>query len=362
MSQLAKTKERHAGVELLRILAMLMVLTLHFLIKGKYSSSSNFFVNLESWLLVCFSVVAVNCYVLISGYFMCDKSFKLKRITNTYAQMWFYSVVAFLVAVALGFYEFSYGNLLKSVLPFVFENYWFVSVYIILMIFSPLLNSAIKNMDKKKMKLVLFLLVGVFCVINTIVKPLMPIDDSAGYGIVWFIVLYLTASYIHKFYTPKGKSLKFFLLYLLTVVLNFGWHFVFATKGAVWWDSMVRDYNNILVYAGAVLLFLAFLNINIKKKTPKRIICFVAPLTFAVYLIHESPYVFPQLWKTINEATWCVDNGLFIFFAIGTVVAIFICCCIVEFVRQLAFKYLGINRAINFLSDKVESVIRNKIK
>lgn len=83
MKTKGKKIDRLYGIELLRIISMLMVLSLHFLIKGNYNKSENVYVNSESWVLICFSVVAVNCYVLISGYFMCEKSFKLSRIINT---------------------------------------------------------------------------------------------------------------------------------------------------------------------------------------------------------------------------------------------------------------------------------------
>lgn len=52
--------ERHCGIELLRIIAMLMVFNLPFFIKGQYSKSENAVINFESWIVVCMSVVAIN--------------------------------------------------------------------------------------------------------------------------------------------------------------------------------------------------------------------------------------------------------------------------------------------------------------
>lgn len=356
-----KTESRSYGIELLRILSMLMVLSLHFLIKGDYNKSENIIVNSESWILICFSVVAVNCYVLISGYFMCEKSFKLSRITNTYTQTLFYSVATFIVMIAIGVNEFSFGAFARSVTPIIFNNYWFVTAYILLLFVSPLLNSAINNMSKSKMKLVLFTLVGILCVINNIVKPINPIDNSGGYGLIWFIVLYMTAAYIKKYYAENGKWHKYLLFYVIFVFLNTGIHFICSDKGEVWSSYMVRDYNNFLVYASAVCLFLTFLNFRIKGNIAQKIIGFISPLTFAVYLIHESPFVADFLWNKINVRVWCVNNLLFFLFAIGTVLLLFLLCCSIEFVRSRVFKLLRIDIAITKLSDLAEDKIRKKV-
>ncbi len=359
--EINKKSSRHTGIELLRIISMLMVLSLHFFMKGNYNSSETEIVNVESWFVICLSIVAVNCYVLISGYFLSTKPFQLRRITNTYVQVWFYSVVIFICFVVFGVVDFSIGGTANAIMPFVFENYWFVNVYILLLLISPLLNSAINSMDKRKFKLVLVVLVTLFCIINTIIKPLNPFDKTKGFGLVWFIVLYVTAAYIRRFYKPSGKSLKFFLLYLVTAILNFFWHYLFINSSEFYWNTMVVDYNNILVYFGAVFLFLTFININFKNLYIRKIILLLSPLTFAVYLIHENPLLSELLWNTINLESYCVNNFAFIFFAFGIILLIFICCCLIEFLRQKIFKLLHINEALNNISGKVEIFVRNKV-
>lgn len=351
-------KGRHVGIELLRILSMMFVVNLHFMIKGQYSKTSDNFVNIESWIIICFSIVAVNSYVLITGYFMTDKSFKLSRVTNTYIQVFFYSVLTFVIVSLLGIQSFSFGQAFTAVTPFIHNSYWFANSYLLLLLFTPLLNTAIQHLEKPKFQLILLVLVFTYSVFNNAVKLINPIDKTAGYGVLWFIVLYLTAGYLKKYYSPSGKPLKYFLLYLLTVLINFVFHSIFGGLGEVWNNGMVRDYNNILVYFGAVFIFLAFLNVNIKRNLLRKIILFFSPLTFAVYLIHESPFISGWLWQTININTWCVNDPLFIIFAFGTVICLFLVLSIVEFVRVLIFKYCKINNLITMFSNFIESKIR----
>lgn len=357
----SKVAERHCGIELLRIIAMLMVFNLHFFIKGQYSKSENIVINFESWIAICMSVVAVNCYVLISGYFMPNKSFKLSRFTATYSQVWFYSVATFIVMLTLHKISFSFGSLLTSVTPFIHYSYWFVTNYLLLILFSPLLNFAINNMNRQKFKMVLFALVGMYCVFNNAVKLINPFDTSGGYNIVWFIILYLSAAYVKYYYRPSYKPAKYFFAYFSTVALNLAFHSIFGRLGEVWDNGMVRDYNNILVYFGALFLFMAFLNLNIKNSVVKKVVLFISPLTFAVYLIHESPFISSFVWSVFNTSKWCVNSPLFIFFGFGTVLVLFLCCCFIEFLRKLIFKYLKIDFFIKKVSDCTENKVRGLI-
>lgn len=353
--------ERHSGIELLRIISMFFVLNLHFIIKGLYSESSNSIVKYESYIIVCFSVVAVNCYVLISGFFLSNRSFKLSRVTLLYSQVWFYSVVTFIIMIAFRALSFSYGIMLQSVFPFIFKNYWFVKEYILLLIFTPLLNSAINKLDKNKFKLVLGLLLSVYCVLNYLSKPLNPIDSSSGYGVIWFIVLYLSSAYLQRFYTIENKPLKYLIIYICSVCLNSIMSLFLWGKGEVWGNAMIRDYNNVLVYIGAVSLFLFFLNVQVKKPIIKKIVFFISPLTFAVYLIHESPFVSEWLWGVINANTWCTNNWLFIIQAFGTVFGIFCFCCAIEFIRSRLFVLFRINYIIVKVSNFIELKLRDLV-
>ena len=354
-----KNKERLIGIELLRIISMIFVLLLHFLLLGGYLQSNNIYVNIESWFAYVFSLVAVNCYVLITGYFMCDKSFKLSRITLVYSQVWFYSICIFVFTVLLGIVELTKSNFANAILPFVFKHYWFVLNYVLLLLVSPILNSATRDMNKNKHKCVLFVLISIFSFLNYCIKPLNPvIDGSGGFGLGWFIILYLSSAYIKKYPNRFRKKLKWTVLYISFSIFTFVIHLFTYGKGKVWEQSMVRDYNNTLIYLAAVSLFVVFLNIRLKTKLLKRIILFISPLTLAVYLIHESPFISGWLWSTINVNTWCINNALFIFQAIGTVICIFIICCFIELIRSMAFKVLRINYAIVKASDFFETKIR----
>ena len=84
VEECVKKKERMANLELLRCIAMMMVIVLHFLGKGgllaELTNPSLGATGTVAWLLESFAIVAVNVYMLISGYFLCTSSFKLSRL------------------------------------------------------------------------------------------------------------------------------------------------------------------------------------------------------------------------------------------------------------------------------------------
>ena len=89
-----KGKARQANIELLRIIAMIMVVALHYLVKGgaAVSLADNFAaINIVLWLIKAICIVAVNVYVLISGYFLLEAKWKISRLVNLWIQVIFSS-------------------------------------------------------------------------------------------------------------------------------------------------------------------------------------------------------------------------------------------------------------------------------
>mgnify|MGYP003300139632 CR=1 FL=1 len=77
--------KRKNGIELLRIISMLMIIVLHMLGHGGILSSvaptqSKYYF---CWSLEGFCYIAVNCFVLITGYFMSSSKLKIEKIIYT---------------------------------------------------------------------------------------------------------------------------------------------------------------------------------------------------------------------------------------------------------------------------------------
>lgn len=100
--------------------------------------------------IICFLLPAVNCFVLISGYFLCTAEFKLKKLVSLWIQTIFYTVGIYLLMCL--FHDqtaFSFTQFIKRCLAITMKHYWYVTAYVLLYIVFPFLNCAIRAMNKK---------------------------------------------------------------------------------------------------------------------------------------------------------------------------------------------------------------------
>ena len=130
---------RQANFELLRIIAMFMVVILH------WNTNSGLLLDVGSpvtgagvWSLVTESVciVAVNVYVLISGYFLSSCTFSFRRVAQVLVQTLFYTVLIPPVLALVGVLSWSEVlnpyHIWNSIFPVQSGHYWFVSAYVVL--------------------------------------------------------------------------------------------------------------------------------------------------------------------------------------------------------------------------------------
>ena len=323
-------KKRLSNIELLRIMSMLMIITLHLLsFSGLLETYKNFsFTSLLVWGLESLCFVAVNCYVLISGYFLIDSSFKFKKLFKIWIEVFFYSVIIYLSLLFTKTITFGYASLLKSFFPILLGNYWFISVYTILYILSPFLNKLVHALNKSQYLYLIILIFLIFSVWNTFIPAIDTINYGGSYSISWFICLYIIAGYLKRF--PFRKNIRnwlYLFIYLLCSIINVFAYFLIKKLNITFLrPDFLYNYYSITVLIAAVNLFLFFKGLNnVSNSSIQKLIAFFATSTFGIYLIHENPYVRPILWnffKFLNNQSFInillavitIPMTLFVFF------------------------------------------------
>lgn len=291
--------QRMASIELLRSIAMLMVITLHYLDKGgilQPLTQKQGLSGYGAWLLESFSIVAVNTYVLVSGYFLVQSGFKLRRLITLAAQVLFYTVTVPLVLMLFGAVppgDITVYELLFVAFPIQMNHYWFATAYILMYLLVPVLSAAVNNMPRVLLRNTILLLLLVFSVSKTVLPFVLAIDRQ-GYDVIWFICLFLIAAYIRLYGSGCiRESKKAILLYLAGCLLVFAsavcLTFVSGKVGKfAYFADHSFHYNNLFCLAGSVGLFLAFLYWKLPEGWLARAATRIAPYTFGVYLLHEN--------------------------------------------------------------------------
>lgn len=296
-------KKRQSSFELLRIIAMCMIITMHYMNKGmelpklsvEYTLGNSIY-----HLIYSFCLGAVNVYVLISGYFLCDSRWEPKKLIKLWIQILSYSILIALVASACGYIEITHMNLgiLQQVfLPIEYEHYWFATAYMMMYILVPVLVSAVNNLSQNQLKVVILVILVVFSGLKSVNPYLIP-WDRYGCDALWFMCLFLVAGYIKRYRTcllssmrasvvvyVAGSAMTFIIANVYAVLVRHTGRFEFSM-------DMVYSYNYVTVLLASVGLFGIFYNLSIKEDGEDnshliRLINKIGSCTFGVYLLHE---------------------------------------------------------------------------
>lgn len=363
-------KKRNGNLDLLRIIIMLMVVVHHAFNHGNIIVNTSLSSGAINWCLsrVIYDcvTVAVNCFVVISAYFLCTSSFKLKKWVSIWGQTLFYSVVIFFTVTigtnAFGGAAFSLKELVRSVLVFTSGRYWFVTAYLLMYAIFPFLNAAVRGMDKRKHLLCCCTLFILFSVLDDFAFFNDFSYIKSGYSFLFFCILYIFASYIrlyvpervkHQKYMLLGYAICIFIAFFTRVVVNIVSPYLIGNVLDV---GVFNSYNSCMMLLASLFLFQFFRGINIKRNKVNNFIGAVAPLTFAVYLIHENPMLRPILWKWFNFPAY-VKSPLLIPYVLFVAIAIFTMCCFIEYIRQHLFKLLHITDSVNRVCDKIQAKV-----
>ena len=357
--------ERMANLELLRCVAMMMVVVLHYLGKGDLlgdlTEGQLGSMGTAAWLLESFCIVAVNVYMFLSGYFLCMSQFKPSRLIQLWLQVWVYSVAFGLAGAAAGWLgdtAFDTHYLLTLVFPVTMEHYWFMTAYIFLYLLLPFVGVAMRKMTKQQLQLSLGLLFLVFCLWKSIL-PLRLETDAQGYDCLWYLCVFVAAAYLRRFgagfLEKRGRSLA---LYVGGCLLVFGGTMalrqVYLHTGSL--ERMLKmclEYNHVLPFAAAVGLFGIFYRIHLGGKAAaagRR----AAPHALGVYLLHENlglRYAWQKWFRSeflVSRYAAGGSQAAEVFGAVGslllwTVLAaagVFVCGILVDMVRKVIFDLL----------------------
>ena len=360
-------QSRNYGIDALRIISMLMVVLLHLLENGgilEASKSTNYWV---SWFFLISAYGAVNIYALISGYVGIYSKYRLSNLAVLWCRVAYYSILIAIICKCIYPNEIGIGSLLFSFFPILSYQYWYFSAYALLFLFIPILNEGLHRLSKKGLGILLLIIITATSVFYPVVTLIFGdvFGLKEGFSTLWLMIVYLIGGYIRKYgliQKIKTHRTRFFLIMyfafvLLTWLSKLCIQFVsIRIWGEIRYDELLISYPSITILGSAVCLLLAFEQINLRLSVTK-VISFISPLTFSVYLIHHNKLIRGRLW--FDKFTWIAELPAYqmIPLVIGLVVLFFMLCIIIDLLRHYLFRGIKLKERLNNL----ESSIRHKI-
>ena len=358
-----KAEERKSSLDIIRVTIMLMIVMGHAFVHGKIAENSAVFSvsYFASYTVLAFLYVHVNCFVLLSGYFLSQRNFSTAKVIGLWVQVFFWSVSLFFLAHFLQGTPIPLKELIKSLLPVTQQRYWFITTYLLMYFLLPMLNAAIHAMTRQQHQMILFLYMAVFIVAQNIVFW-RNFTSTSPYSPLFFCFLYLIGAYLRKY--PIEKKVPWFFIYIGCSLVTCGSRFLITwitlpKFGNAYGETLFWGYCSITNVIGSVALFMVFHNLKVDPNS--RIALWsrwLSPLTLGVYLIHDHTDVRGYLWETLSPNQF-IGSGYLLVVVLIEAVMIFAVCICMEWIRQRVFNIVGINAAVKKIGNRMDNYLLN---
>ena len=331
-------KMRSSNLEVFRIVSMLLIIAHHYVVNsGLMAADGPIHANLwstKSLFLLLFSAfgkTGINCFLLITGYFMCKSHITVKKFLKLFLEVEFYKIVIYFIFVISGYSQFDLASFIKVVLPFTSVGQNFTGCFLIFFLLLPFLNIIVSNMkEKQHIKLVL-LLFFVYVILGTLLG-----DKVIMNYVTWYIVLYFVASYVRIyskdiFNNTKLWGILAFGSVVASVLSVIAFTYLLDQYKIGYAHVLLVDSNKILAFATAISCFMFFKNVKIKDS---KFINTVAASCFGVLLIHANGDAMRRwLWNDLLSNVEMYDSKFLVVHACVSVVCIFIVCVCIDYLR-----------------------------
>ena len=332
----SQVKVRESGLELFRIITMILIVAHHYVVNSgivdylKISPTS--FKSLFFYCVGAFGKIGINCFVLITGYFMCRSKITLKKFLKLFLEVMFYKIIITIIFVIVNPSEWSIKSFIKTILPMTKLSDNFTGCYLVFFLFIPFLNVLINGLNEKTHGLLLALCLGAFSVF-----PNIPSFSATINYVMWFMIIYLIGAYISKYQQKLFSKQKLwiaisvlsFIFSILSVVATSILNEKLGTDKSVYY--FVADSNKVLAVITSVSAFIVFKNLKMKYcKT----INVIASATFGVLLIHaNSDAMRTWLWRDfLQNKTYVQTNQAYLHVMIS-VLLVYVVCTIIDLLR-----------------------------
>lgn len=327
---------RQSNFELLRLVAMFMVLMLH----------ANFFAlgepTLREWQrdgaevltrvgMESLAVVAVNVFVILSGWFGIRASWRGGL------QLLFSVAFLQLLCIAVGHFVFAQPAPLDEVAGALSPGggLWFVRSYLILYVLSPCLEGCLERWPIGRRRRMMLLLLLTCCAWGWWADVA---DFGKGYSALHFVVMYLLGRYLRlsrSGWTTRPAGVYAAAYLVLSVATAVAYVFPFV-QGETERLRPVFYYNCPLVVLSSVSFFLFFSRLEFRSPAVNRL----AASALSVYVVHQCFIVSPHFVSLCRSIHGGTDGIVTLAAMAAALAAVMAGCLTADRLRICAWKFV----------------------
>ncbi|MCH4853759.1 acyltransferase [Bifidobacterium pseudolongum] len=341
-------KPRNSSIELLRLLAMLMIVGCHYVWinrSGKWDIATTSF----SFKKVFFEFVYGGggwvgnfIFFVISVWFLADRKCTLRsdlrRIWIMEREVLFWSITLFLLCLALKHYGYYAGNdnmvimLTHSLLPLLTNLWWYPTSYAIFLLLLPFLNKGMKSLGRahhRNLTVILLVLWGLFAFVPHI-------DLNLYIGVFVFIYWYVLITYYRWYMNEITEGQSFVLIFtglIIELLYLVGGNVIYAVT-----HKMVSMQVYIFGKWTLPTMMVGFglFTLANRREFHSKIINTLAASSFGIYLIHFNKYIV-SIWEHYIPRATIYSSQYAIALGGAIVIGLFIACLLIDLIRQFLF-------------------------
>lgn len=343
---------RLSNIEILRIVAMFLILQSHFACHGYFQITEGHLGNVDSVINEVILRAMVTGYVgnalfmIITGYFLLsgDKINKIKLLTIV-VQVMTYSFLCYIAFIMYKHDQLSIKELVEALTPLTHNTYWFFTAYVLVYIFHPFLNRLLIHLGQRELGTLIFTMIITWGIIPSLFNLRFASSEFLQFVIFYFIGAYIRLYYVNGRFVFTNFSYEVDTTRLFKILL--GCLFIWVCVAII--TSLTPPYISIRVFRLynmgspltillSITIFLLFLNTRIKAI---KIINTIAGCMGGVYLFHENPYVRSILYEDIFQLERYKESDYIYIVTLGFIVLTLITGVVIELVRKQIFSMSG---------------------
>ncbi len=321
-----QTKPRNTNLELFRIISMILIVAHHYVVNSgmmaemathPFAGNSLFFYLFGAW-----GKTGINCFVMITGYFMCKSHITVKKFLKLLLQIMFYRIIIYFIFTISGYESFSFLSFFELLIPVRNISDGFTSAFIVFFLFIPFINVLLRNLTEKMHLRLIILCLFLYTFLGTV-----PGFRVTMNYVSWFITIYFVTSFIRLYPKALFDKTKFWgIAALVSLVVSIASIIVCLKLGKSAY-GFIADSNKVLAVTTAFCAFVFFKNVRMPYI---QVINIIASASFGVLLIHANSDTMRQwLWRDMLQNAVVFNTPLcYLHFACSVLGIYFICTAI----------------------------------
>lgn len=345
-------EKRSSNIELLRCVLMVMVISYHYVVNSGMKLLNNINVDDVSYNFIANTLIGqlfgwggktgIDAFIIITGYFMCEKAISMSKWSKLLRKVIFYNFAINGLFLLVDYAPFGRKGLiiamtsirLLSGLKIGSDS--FTTYYLLLYILIPFINACINNIGKEEFIRLIRILIFVYVLITTF--TLSVVNTFSGLGC--YILMYLIGAYLRK-YPLKYDSLKYgvigvsgsLLIIYASIIASDYLKITYNIGGGGF--ALIDQMNKAFAMFTATALFILFKNINLKYNV---VVNRLASTTLGVLCIHaNSDTMRNLLWRDIVNVP-LLQQGDPLYFLISIIIIpflVFMVCALIDLFYQI---------------------------